>query len=795
MKQLFNLKSYFTFLSRNKVYTAINVFGLSLSLLFVLIIGVYTRQEQAIDRQHSKANRIYSLGIDFKEDGGQGLGIHHAVLKYFRKHYPEVEQTCGFLVGGMRLKKADEYYNATVLETDPSFFTMFDFPLVQGDRRTCLQDKHNVVVTESFARKWFGTDEVMGREIVWDDSTRFRVSGVAKDFTNTLINDKVEILTDFSWAGRSNQGNVDETFPNMVNYTGASAFIQVKEGTRMLGREQEFTKFIRSFWPSFGKPPFNCSMFLVPLEECYLSDVARFNDNLRQGSLETNHILLAVGLIILLFAVMNYINLTVAQTGYRAREAATHRLFGASRAKIIRQFIFESLVICLFSMAIALLLAVFSAPIIGHAMGVTLDMAILAKPVAIGLLLLFLLALGVLSGIIPAIVLSRAQPIEVIRGTFRRHTKMVLSKVFIIFQNVFTIVLLACALVMSSQVHHLITAPMGFNMQRLICISQGTAFASKDFPTFLDRVKRLPGVSMVSVSMGTPQNGGNNNTVIERDGTYSYQMFVGDKNFMKIYGLTLKDDHRVSHRPVVYLNQRAVASLKMKPTDTHMSDYYKKKGFYGFPNEAAFGGVMNDFKIRNITQTDEHPMLVCLEDKIEEPWDLTIQVEGDIFNTYHAIEKTYKDVFHEDLNEPYPFVDKAVGAAFEAEQRTAKVVTSFAFIAILISLLGLIAMSTYFIQQRNREIAVRKVFGSTSNQIRLKLIKTFLTYVGIAFIISIPIIWYAISDWIMKYNYRITWWPWILIAGIIVLVISFAAVAVQSYRASNENPVKNIKEE
>jgi putative ABC transport system permease protein len=667
--------------------------------------------------------------------------------------------------------------------------------LLQGDRRTCLNDRYGVVVTESFARKWFGSNEVMGRELIVNDTLRFHVTGVVQDFTNTMINEKVEILRSFYWTKFKNIANSDDFFPKAVNFTGANSFLLVREGTKMLGREKEFTNFIVSFWPSFIEPPFICKAVLQPLNNLYFSGYTTGNDNLRLGNKTTVVILLAVGLIILLFAVMNYINLTVAQSGYRLREAATHRLFGASRAAIMRRFVLESTVLCLLSFMLALVFAMAVAPSVDKLLGVHLTMGILFMPIHILTWVAFIMLIGILSGIIPAFILSRTRPIEVIRGTIRKQTKMVLSRVFIVFQNIITIVMLACALIMPHQLRHLIHAPLGFNTKQLIVITQYDKFAGNDFYTFVNRLSSIPQVKMVVPSCGTPQNGGNNNTVVDSDGEHSYQFFVAEPGFMKIWGLSLKDDHHVAHRPAIYLNTQALRALKMKTTDTHMSETFKKIDFLSVPKDAAFGGVLNDFKIRNILDDSKQPMLLCVVDKMDSAWGVTIQVEGDMTETYQSIAKLYREVFHEELNEPYPFVNKAIEHAFESDLRTSHIIVLFAFIAILISLLGLIAMSTYFIQQRNKEIAIRKVFGSTSNQMRRKLILSFLTYVAVAFVISVPIIWYFINGWITQYSYRITWWPWIIVAGIIVLFISFCAVAIQSYVASNENPVNHIKQE
>ena len=264
---------------------------------------------------------------------------------------------------------------------------------------------------------------------------------------------------------------------------------------------------------------------------------------------------------------------------------------------------------------------------------------------------------------------------------------------------------------------------------------------------------------------------------------------------MRIYGLTLKNDLHAEGDSIVYLNDMALQALQMKSTDRHLSNRYDQICFNSFRPGARFGGVLNDFRLRNILE-EQHPVLVQVCNKVEEPWSISILVEGDPVEAYAEIKKVYKDLFHEDVDETAsPFVEKRVQARFEQERRTTQIVTLFAFVAIVISLLGLVAMSTYFIQQRAKEIAIRKVFGSTGNQIRTRLIRSFLLYVGIAFIIAVPIIVYFMSGWIAQYSYRITWWPYIFVAGLIVLLISYAAVAVQSWIAAGENPVKNIKQE
>ena len=786
----FNLKSYFTFLSRNKAYTAVNVFGLAVSLTFVIIIGLYTWQEFSIDHQHSKAKRIYNIGISLDNYEWRTADCHHVVLRYLRSRYPEIEQTCGFTPGNLKLKDNGDFVNIYVLQADSTFFSMFDFPLLQGNRANCLSQKGNIVLTESAARRLFGDEEVVGRTLTTADNTHFRITGVVKDFDNTIIDKDIQGVIDFSFC--TNLANKDEYFPSMVNMTSTSSFVQVREGCDFAAKQKDVDDYFQTF---FNVGVTGLHPIITRLDKLYFSGLEAFV--LQMGNPILVKILFAVGIAILLFSIMNYVNLTVAQSGYRAREMATRRLFGCTRGTVGVNMFTESLVMCVISLLIAVAFACVCTPYASQLLDKKLDISLLASPQAVGIMLAFILLVSLAAGALPATILSRVKPIEVVRGTFRKHTKMIFSRVFITVQNIITIVMLACAVIMSLQMLHLIKAPLGFNTENILSIEYPDEFSSLHSGEFEDRLRSLPFVKAVAPSYGTPATGGNNKTVTydEEKREWSFQFICGTPEMMKIYGLTLKNDLHAKGDSIVYLNDMALEALQMKPTDRHLSKRYKEVRYSYFGKEAQFGGILNDFRIRNILE-EQHPLLVQVCNKIKKPWNISILVSGDPIEAYAKIKEVYKEVFHEDIDESgSPFVDKFVQARFEQELRTTKIVSLFAVIAIIISLLGLVAMSTYFIQQRAREIAIRKVFGSTGNQIRLRLIRTFMLYVGIAFVIAVPIVVHFMSKWIEQYSYRIVWWPWIVAAGAIVMLISFAAVAVQSWMASNENPVKNIRQE
>ena len=789
----FNLKSYFTFLSRNKAYTAVNVFGLAVSLTFVIIIGLYTWQETSIDRQHSKAKRIYSIGTSNDDDGQRYAGSSHALLKYMQKRYPEIESTCAFIRGSLKLRERENFMYISTLETDSTFFSMFDFPLIYGNRATCLKEKGNIVITLRLARKYFGIDNAVGQQLITADSQHFRVTGVIADFDNTFINKDIEALIDFSYAEYDNAACIDKNFPQ-GNLSGTATFVQVKEGSDFMQREADLREFFKTLQPGNNSP--NISTTITRLDKLYFSQTG-FDKNLRFGNKKVVNILFAVGLVILLFSIINYTNLTMAQSNYRAREMATRRVFGCTKSDVCKTIFIESLTMCALSCAVAVVMAMSFSQYAGQLLDTNISMSLLATPYAIFIFAVFIVAISLLAGLLPAVSMSKIQPIEVVRGTFIRHTKMVFARIFITVQNVITIVMLACALIMSLQMLHIVKAPIGFSTENLIRISQGSAFASKDFPVFLDKLRALPCVSGIASSWGTPVEGGINATKTSENGKESVniQIFIVSPEFFDIYGIKLNRNNRLEGDSILYLNDKAMNILKIQPTDTHTGSVDQELDPFGILQHARFGGIFESFRIGSILNPDE-PKAILVCKNVPAPWFVTIKVKGNPIEAYAKIKEIYKSIFHEEINEEgLPLVDKQIEQKFDQEIRTSKIVSLFTVIAIIISLLGLVAMSTYFIQQRAREIAIRKVFGSTGNQIRVRLIRTFMLYVGIAFVIAVPIVVHFMSKWIEQYSYRIVWWPWIIAAGAIVMLISFAAVAVQSWIASNENPVKNIRQE
>lgn len=772
MNNLLNFKSFFKFLGRNKAYTLIDVFGLSVSLMFVLLIAVYTVQEMSTDKFHTKADRIYLVGNE------NWMATGAAIPYKIKERYPEVEKVCPVVAGNSSdivVVSGDRKLKANVMFADSTFFDFFDFRLLQGTREQALAAGNYAVVSSSFARKMFGTDDPMGRKLVVGDTISATINGVVEDLLHSSIPEadvivRWEQVRYLNWSLAPDQlGNAGST----------SAFVLVREGSDFPSRAEDMAHWFKEFyWPyQYGTAK---EVRILPLSEQYFAKAASYS-SLRKGDWRFVIVLMSVGFLILIFAVINYINLTVAQAGFRAKEMATRRLLGSSRGELFMRLMLESTLLTFISLVIGVLLALAVVPFVNDLLQTRVDMNVLGRPVWLLALVSLTVVVGVLSGLLPAIIISSSKPIEVVRGTFRAKTKMVFSKFFIVFQNVITITMIAASITMVCQIVHMINAPVGYKTKNLLAMR---SVDERQLSAFVGELKGLSCVDRVGKTQGLPLFGSNNWTSTYQGQNISFQQFVMDKDCYDMLGLEiLRDNHLTTEG--WFLNEQAMREMNLSEDATSfMLDRHERP--------IAIAGIVRDFYCFGNVTTGMNPVMFRFLKDNEAPWMILIETQGDPFAAKEAIGKVYEKVTG--LEFEAFFMDESLQNSFDSQIRLAKIVIVFSIIAILISLLGLLAMSTYFIQQRLQEVSVRKVFGSSNRQILVKLVFTFLNYVLIAFVIAIPIIMYFMKDWLSDYSYRISLSPLIFIAaGLFCLVISFVSVFFQSYRAATSNPVDSFR--
>ncbi|WP_370860666.1 ABC transporter permease [Parabacteroides faecis] len=772
MNNLLNIKSFLKFLSRNKAYTAIDVFGLSVSLMFVILIAVYTVQELSVDKFHKDVDRIYVLAND------KGPSTALPIAYRLQERYPEIEQVCPVIttnVGNQIVKNNDKKLTARTVPVDSCFFNFFSFKLLAGDKNRVLENRSNVVLSKTFANKLFGTEDPIGQSVIIGDSLSFLVSGIMEDIKHSTIPYadimfRVDRAHEYNWSiSMDHPGNAGSTV----------AFLKMKPGADLRPKIPDILAYFKeSFW--IYQRDMSKVVNLIPMSELYFSELNDFG-SVQTGNKRLVIVLLSVGILILVFAIFNYINLTVAQAGQRAKEMATRRLLGSSRGDLFIRMMIESTLLTVISFGIGWLLAHAAVPFVNDLLQTQIDLMATFTPGWCLAGIVLILLIGVVAGLLPAVLISSVKPIDIVRGTFRRQTKMVFSKVFITFQNGITIAMIAASIVMILQSRHLINAPLGYNTNSILEVTNGFANNS-DRNAAIDEFGRQPFVKRVGLAAGMPLSGSNNMSS-EYEGKFlGFQQFIMDSTAFNMLGYKIVRDNQLAEKSW-YVTEKAMCDMEL-PQDA--------PSFLWNKNATPIAGIVQDFQLGNITN-DMRPAMLRIDKRSEMfPWSILIEVEGNPYTAYNKIQEIYKEASGGlDFNATY--LNEQVQKSFESEVRMTKIVSLFASIAVIISMLGLLAMSTYFIHQRSQEVAIRKVFGSDNQAILIRLIGSFLVYVGVAFIIATPIIWYFMNQWLSDYSYRISLNPLIfIVSGIFCLVIALVTVFFQSYKAANANPIESV---
>lgn len=771
MKTIFDFRAFLNFLGRNKLYTAINIFGFSISLMFVILLVTYTRQEYAVDQFHSNKERIFRLCNETDACFAPLIG------RDLKARCPEIETYVRLFETDEVATAGERHLKAKILLSDPDFFRMFSFRLAEGDTAQVLRSKNGALLSESFARNLFPEGDYLDKTVTIKGES-VPVTGILRPFGNSqFVTPDVMLSFEewaplvYGWDGVLKRGYASASFP---------LYLMLKPHADLSAKMPDMLSHLKTYyWPY--KDDHARELTIIPLTEVYLSNPLYASEQIRIGSKTLINTFFSVAMLILLFAVINYINLSTAQSESRAREMAVRRLLGCSRKALFTRLIVESVLLCILSLLIALLLAGIAEPIFNRILQTHISVSNLFSASNLGIGVVAIILLGLLTGVIPASVITRARPIDVVRGSFRHKTKMVYNKILIGFQYLITIVLLGCTLTMSRQIDMMLHADLGFDTANKLYLSipdlnPGQSAGLKN------QLLQIAGVENVALVRGVPMLGSNNTSDTWHDQPISIQRFEGDSSYLKIMGFRILRDNRTDDRKAIWLNETAMQAMEL-PDSASYCEYFK----------CPIAGIVQDFRYRDLT----HPAEPCIIEHMQDnywPWACIIQLTNlDSPVTLRTIERVYRE-YTGGMPCEYKTYDEVMHQQYAAQQRMSDILFGFTLVAILISALGILAMATYFIRQRSMEIAVRKVFGSTNREVLQRLVLHFVRYVLAAFVIAVPVIWYLMHDWLSQYVLRIPLsWTIFALAGLTALAIAVATVFGQSWRAANSNPVDAIK--
>ncbi|KWW28222.1 MAG: putative ABC transport system permease protein [bacterium F083] len=792
------MSSYIKFLSRNKLYTIIEAIGLIVSIAFVILIGNYVYQQYSVAYGNPYRDRVYAVGNQ------DYMSLSWWDKTVFEDKLPEAETVArisGSDYDGYITFGDEQPVGAVITEADPEIFELFpSLTLLEGSVDE-YRLKGHCLISESLANRAFNGDAV-GKPIritYFDDKIESMVCGVFKDAPNSMMpNSDVLLNPKFN------------TLPNQKPFSSIGQYmtlIKVREGT---DREQLAKKVEAVGLPNYSDG-FVSAMPIYTLPEVF------FNDNqwmFKGGKKPVMQTLTVVVLLLLVSAIFNYINLNMALSGKRAKEMATRRLHGATKGSIIMKYIVESVLFTAVCFVLSFLLACALFPMINGLlknvgegdMGIDasfVQFVLIRFDWSVGIVAVYLAVIvlvGVLAGIAPAAIASRFEPIDVVRGTYRLQTKRVFSKIFIVFQNTITIVLIAMAILMEVQMRHMMNRPTNMRSEGLYSLQCWVKDYS-DIAPLIDRLEKIPNVNAVGYGRGFAGQMNMGTTVTTPEGErVNMQLILCDETYFNMLDLQVVEDFGLRTNSV-WMSRTLAEKIALSDSTAH---YYTRNMHINGSNPETVGGIYEDIPTRSAASSEPNQFSAVIIARAEDLiWGngVMIDVLGDYKETEKAIMQAYAD-YSEEKNGTYVepaqngYVKDLNNLLLQPAKMAMRLLELFMLLSVLISLLGLVAMSTYYSEQSTKSIAVRKVFGSNVHRELWRTVKDYMVLAGIAALIGIPLAVWFCGRYLDRFAYRIEHYGWIIaVAAILGMLMAFLSVLWQTLRAARTNPAEALKKE
>ena len=791
---------------RNKLYTVLNIVGLSIGLATFIFILLYVRDELTYDKHHENHERIYRIESDFAIAGShdQFAIVPIPFGPAFKIEFPEVESYTRFMDVGEVLFRYDEkeYYEKGFYICDSTVFDIFTHEFILGNPENALTDPNTIVLTESISRKYFGNKNPMGEVLVSGQGTNYKVTAVIKD---VRVNSHLKfdaLLSVATLAERMGADDFNSLEPGRFWNIGVYTYILLNKNTSLHSILDRFPAFYEKYMKSVGDQ-FNASFDLIttPLADTHFS--TGLGAELPTANMAYIYIFSAIALFILLIAAINYMNMATARSAKRVREVGIRKVVGAYRSQLVRQFISESVLLTIIALIIALIVVFLLLNDFNLLSGKELALDIFSQPYIFLSILIVTVLVGVISGSYPAFYLSSYRPIEVLKGRVSGSGKKagLLRKILVVFQFFIAIVMIIATMTVSDQLDFLRNRDLGFNKDNLITMElQDSTFRSKA-PSLKEELLLNPNIEGVTVSSGVPgritwiqvvlvekEEGMSEQTMIIAMADHEFADVMGfdiiqGRNFDREMGTDLEE--------AVLMNKAGVKALGW--TD----DPIGKKIHWGFEMDRTGGrmlkviGIVRDFNFKSLHNEIE-PIIILLS---EQPMFLmSVRIKDDkVSETLEFLEEKWNE-FGAGRPFSYSFLSERLDSMYKAEDTIARIFRITALLTILVALLGLLGLSSFVAEQRFKEIGIRKVLGASLESVVRLLLKEFVVLILISFVIAIPIAWWRLDIWLdstFVYHGPLNWMIFI-IAGLLALVIGLLTMSFFVVKAASSNPVDAI---
>ncbi|MEO6491178.1 MAG: ABC transporter permease [Ferruginibacter sp.] len=805
------LKTAWRNLMKHTFISFINLFGLTVGITCCLLIIAYITNELSYDKFNANADRIYRVTRSFNTPDGVDVLHLSAVAPpagpLLKNEFPDIEKMTRMIPNGnTAMKYSEKLFNEnTAYFGDENFFDFFPVPVIKGNAKNALSEPFSLMLTPSMARKYFGDEDPMNKIIRIDRLFTYKVTGIFKDFpSNAHLHPQILLsfnsLKDTTVYG---ERQLETNWGNNSFYT----YLMFPKNYPVQKIARQFPSFLDKYVRFPGPPPINrpsagTKLFLQKLSAIHLT--SHLDDEIEQnGDMNRVYIFSAIGLFILLIACINYMNLSTARSVLRAREVGIRKVVGAERKEIIGQFLSESILVACSALLMSLFLTWITLPLLNKISGQQLSINILLQWKIMIPLLLLPFAVGIISGIYPALFMSSFKPIQVLKGILKVGSVGVFfRKMLVVIQFSISIILIIATVIVFQQLRYMQKASLGYDRDHVINVPYNGAL-NPQFESFRNDLLKESTIKNLTRSSRVPTGrllDASGTSVLSGDSMVPMQVNLKvisvDQEFIPTYNISFASGRNFSKEfltdSVNYvINEAAVKILNWKSPQVAIG---KDLAYNGVRGKVI--GVCKDFHFESMHQKIVPLIMVYGTIANNRFNSLSVKVSGNnIAATVDKIQTAWYK-YLPDAPFTYTFLDESYSRLYDAEQKQGTLFTIFACIAIFIACLGLFGLSAFSITQRIKEIGIRKVLGASVNSLLLLLSKDFLKLVLIAAIIAFPVAWFSMNKWLQDFAYRINieWWV-LAIAGIVAALIAFLTISFQATKTALSNPVKSLRTE
>jgi putative ABC transport system permease protein len=792
-------------LIKQRFRTIINILGFAFGIACSILIYLYTRTELSYDDFHQNRHQIYRVYYTYLEASGErkySPMLPYEISAGIAEEIPGVMYSCGLRSTPAWIGNAEDLFNETIGFTDSSFFDMFSFQFLAGNRSDPLSEPMNAVLTRSVADKIFGDsvksyDDIIGKTVEFPqpDPNTFTVSAVLED---------PPTANSFRWTVLIPYAN-SRYYPQCNNAFGnTSVYIQLQPEANAGITEQTLQQIKETFHGErigqlihFGylsDSEDNFRYLLQPLDKMYLHSSEMWGCYEKYGNVRIIYILGSIALLILLIASFNYVMLTIASTMNRMKDLGLMNVMGAQRSQLLRHFIFESALLTLLSMLLGVLLASPLLPVFNQLVNTTLEFTLFQQWQHFIFLAILLIVIVLISSLYVGIFLLRNnQPLRILRKDMISMRRNYFARYFVVLQYLITIVLMICSGVIMKQLRYMMEKEVGFEEENIVVLN--VDFTYQKVLTLKEQLLNYSQISSVSMSDRNFISGSSSDDIKNHKGELVQVRFLRiDHDYLRTFGLQLLDgrnflpDEPIDSNTNVIVNETFVEQMDLEDPIGRVID------LGGGDNEVTVIGVVNDFHFDSMH--DEIMPVMMIVFPFNSIWAMFVKIDGqDVTGALEQIESAWNEVVPE-YTIDYGFLPEMLDEQYNTEERWSKTTLYAAAIAILLSCLGLLGITTLLVTRRVKEIGIRKANGATIGKIVTLLNLDILKWVGFAFVIASPVAWLIIHRWMRDFAYQttISWWIFVL-AGLATVLVSLLAITGITWNAALQNPANTLRYE